>query len=375
MDGSARSAGAAPQGRRARRLVAAVALAAAALLAAAPAALACEDVATQQALAGWGDDSGYADVPGGAFEKKLIWSAAGGPEIVGAVAPTAARGSKTAVRLRGGDSITSPAFCVDRLFTHVRFAATALQAGADLTLDALWVDDGGRSRSATLGRADDRDFGAWGLSSLLRLKKALPDHGSVHDVRLRLAVAAGSATWLVDDVRVAVLPSSSCPDIKTRRVFGPWGDESDYVQLDGGSFEKLTWSADGSPQIVEERNPFEVGGGSRAVRLSAGDSITSPEMCIDRNYPHLRFVVRAVVPGSTLRVDVLWIGDDGKPYSVELDSEEGDSTQWKLSQLVRMTRALPSYEAVRAVRLRFSVEGKSAACLVDDVFVDPMKRG
>jgi len=169
----------------------------------------------------------------------------------------------------------------------------------------------------------------------------------------------------------------ACPDVESSPAFARWGDTAEYVAVPGGAFENaLTWPATGTPALVEEVNPFGVGGVSTtAVRLQRGDSITSPSMCITRHYPHLRFVLRSADPDSHLKMHVLWTDDQGKRKETHLeDFDKNKFRDWGLSRNVKLKSALPKGEAVRDIQLRFSVEDKPGSWLIDDVYIDPYRR-
>ena len=122
--------------------------------------------------------------------------------------------------------------------------------------------------------------------------------------------------------------SDACPDVETFRPFSQWGDESDYVEIPGGSFDDETlWSASGTAGVVEADNPFQIGGtGTGAALLNGGDSITSPSICIDRRYPHLRFLARAAHGKAKLKTVVTWVDEKGNDKETLLDDH--DSKQY-----------------------------------------------
>ncbi len=385
--------------RAGRQLLTASTLALVGLACAAPLAQACEDADTAPSFASWGDGALYAEVPGGSFEEGLTWSSSGAPGLMTVSDdPSTGAGTDTsAVMLGPGDAITSPRFCVDRLHTHLKFVARALEPGANLVFEVLW--HGGRqddeehtTRPVTLSPRASA-FADWSLSDEVALEGVLPRDVDVTDVQLRFSISSRSraGAWLIDDVKIAVLPTPACPDRPSRRAFEPWGDVSDYIDVPGGAFEdELTWSASGAPSLVAEDNPFEVSGGRTAARLQEGDTITSPPICITKHYPHIRFAARAATAGASLSPYVLWTEHDDRTRRVWLDSQSDRFyREWRLSGKIPLRRALPGYKQVREVRLGFSVAAASddddddddasragpPAWLIDDVFVDPMKRG
>lgn len=363
--------------RSGRRALSRAVVALSAVLAFAPTALACPPPLTSQAFRSSGDGGQYAPIPGGSFEEGLTWSATGAPALVSESQPSEGASAR-AVALHGGDSITSPAVCIDRYSTYVRFTLRADESDSKLKLAVLWTGDDGTPRRTVLDDHDAKQYRAWGLSRIVNLKDAVPKGDAVRDIRLRFSVDGASPAWLVSNVQISYAPPRVCPEVGTTRAFGPWGDDADYAEMPGGSFEDgLTWTQTGSPELVAAGNPLEVNGvSSTAVLLRAADSITSPSICIDETYPTLRFVLRGMDPSSKLKLDVLWTGENGRPEQTRLDDHDAKQYgAWGLSRIVRLRDAVPRGEAVRDIRLRFSVKGATGAWLLDDVYIDPFRRG
>jgi hypothetical protein len=173
-------------------------------------------------------------------------------------------------------------------------------------------------------------------------------------------------------------PPAACPGVETFRPFSPWGDERDYAAIPGGSFDDdVAWSGSGTASVVAADNPFQLGSaGTRAALLNSGDSFTSPSICIDRSYPLLRFVARAVAGPARLGVAITWVDARGNARQTMLDGHDAKRYQsWGVSRAVRLRDALPRREEIRDVHVRFFVDGKAGAWLIDDVFIDPYKRG
>ena len=171
--------------------------------------------------------------------------------------------------------------------------------------------------------------------------------------------------------------SAACPELPVYQRFAPWGDDAYYEEVPGGSFdEALSWTAVGAPELVENAHPLD---GSSAVRLRGGESITSPVLCVSKLHPHLRFLARAADGKSRLKIEVLWSDQDGrherKPLSVAQEHAKHYQS-WTPTSDVGLKKVLPKgLEDVRDIQLRFSVREESGDWLVDDVFVDPFKRG
>ncbi len=357
------------------RSIAASAIELALVLVLAPSALACGEPTTPAALDAWGDDAAYRTLPGGTFDGELTWAATGGAAVVAEQDPVATGAGSVA--LRSGDSITSPAVCVSRQEPYLRFAVRSLGGGSKLKLRAIWTGEDGEPKEAALDSHESKRYPEWSLSRVVKLDDAVPKDGAVRGVRLRFTVDGKSGSWLVDDVSLASFVRGACPNVPTSAVFEDWGDISAYVAVPGGAFEDaLIWSLEGTPVLVEERHPFEIGdAGETAVKLQSGDAIVSPKICVDHNYPHLRFVTRAHEGDAKLKLDVLWTDANGTRKTTRLEDHDGNAYRaWGLSRMVSLDKLLPKGEDARDIRLRFVVEGKTGTWLIDDVYVDPFKR-
>jgi hypothetical protein len=173
----------------------------------------------------------------------------------------------------------------------------------------------------------------------------------------------------------------ACAEEEVAPVFAPWGDTSDYAAAPGGLFEgSLDWTSTGSPELVPDANPFaQSAEDTTSVALGEGDAITSPLICLTRWHPHMRFAARWSGRKARLDLDVLWTDDKGKLKSVSLaDSDPNQFPAWALSKRVMFKRVLPRDEVIRTVQLRFRVRDdgdETSSWLVDNVFVDPVKKG
>ncbi len=340
-------------------------------------ALACPVPETSRAFSPAGDDTEYAAVPGGSFQHGLTWSVTGNPSVVAAATPLADDGAS--VRLQPGDSVTSPSFCIDRFYRFVRLGARATDTDAKLQAVALWTGDDGKPKQTPLDDLDANRYRTWGPSHGLRLRGVVPKDGGVRDIRLRFTAEGGRAGgWLLDDVHLAYRPPQTCSIDTATQAFASWGDDALYVGVPGGSFEDgLTWVSTGSPGVVAADNPLAVGGtpSQAAVQLGSGDSITSPVICLDRYTPTVRFAAHAADSASTLKLTVLWTDPDGNARQTLLAGLDAKrQPAWAPSRILDLKDAVPADDAVRNVRLRFSISGLSGTWLLDDVYVDPFRR-
>ncbi len=343
-------------------------------------AAACADSDVAPVFNPWGDDASYAPVPGGTFEGDAAWQTTGDALPVPESDPYSVGGpSRTSLRLGREATATSPSFCINNYAPMLRFVAQAPEPGSHLKVTAIWATDDGKVRDADIADLDGKRFSSSTLVSPLAFRSAVPKDVMSREVTLHFEADGGSGAWLLDDVYVSNTPAPACEEVNASQVFLPWGDSDYYAGVPGGDFEgSLSWLTEGSPELIAEGSPFEVGGetSSSAVLINEGDSITSPPMCINRFFPHVRFTARSTNGNaSRLKVLALWTDSKGKPKVTKLDDQHDDEyTRWEISEKVHLRGALPKDERIHDLQLRFQIDGKSTSWLIDDVYIDPYKR-
>jgi hypothetical protein len=166
---------------------------------------------------------------------------------------------------------------------------------------------------------------------------------------------------------------ADCDDQVLEHPFAPWADNAAYTLVPDGDLTggAAGWQLDGA-DVVDENEPWYVHGGDTpaAVRLDGGESATTPPMCVTLLHPTMRFFVRNTggILG-TLTVEV--VPDDGLalPVGVVLGLVQGD--EWSPSLPQPVVANLIDGE----VRFRFTAGGLGSSWVIDDVYVDPYKKG
>jgi hypothetical protein len=192
---------------------------------------------------------------------------------------------------------------------------------------------------------------------------------------LRLLVA--SVALLLPFVGAAVAQADEaapCPERVIVQPFGAWGDLADYFLAPDGDFSAggSGWALDGA-EVVADNEPFLAHEAAAAVRLDGGASATSPEICVGIDDPTMRFFARSAGgPSGKLGVDVLYTDADGEPQQLRIGTVTADAAgEWG------PVAALPITANAYAARVafRFTALGAGSEWLVDDVYVDPYRKG
>ena len=167
--------------------------------------------------------------------------------------------------------------------------------------------------------------------------------------------------------------AGGCPDQPLDRTFRPWLDPAWYAQAPNGGFESGAsgWSLQRGAAVVDGNEPFHVGGSGDAssLALPPGGSATTAPVCIGVEHPTLRFFARNTGdPLSVLTVSVVVRGHTLPVGLVTARSE------WAPTPVVPVVVNLLSLLGDQQVAFRFSA-GNGGEWTIDDVYVDPYKKG
>ena len=188
-------------------------------------------------------------------------------------------------------------------------------------------------------------------------------------VTVLLAPLAGAAAAQADDV-------ARCQGRVIEQPFTAWEDPADYFLAPDGDFSGggAGWDLAGAT-LVEDNEPWNVHGSetSAAVRLESGASATSPLICVGLDDPTMRFFARSTgdMPG-TLDVEVLYSDGDGNEQALTIGTIAGDGVlEW--TPVTPLAIVANTYEMT--VAFRFTAYGEGSSWLIDDVYVDPYRKG
>jgi hypothetical protein len=159
-----------------------------------------------------------------------------------------------------------------------------------------------------------------------------------------------------------------CDGQALERPFLPWLDPAHYVLVPDGDFSggAAGWRLSGA-DVVDDNEPWYVhgDGAPAALRLRSGDSATSAPMCVSVLHPTIRFFARG---SGSLKVEV--VRDDGTavPIGAILGLLHGG---WAPSLPLPVVANLIDDE----VAFRFTAVGHGSSWGIDDVYVDPYRKG
>jgi hypothetical protein len=178
-----------------------------------------------------------------------------------------------------------------------------------------------------------------------------------------------------DEVEKDTAPAAErCSRDGFSRIFLAYRDRSLYALAPGGDFETAAegWTLDPGATVVDESSPILLGAalGGSSLELAPGAAATTPPICVERGFRHMRFVARSAGTGrAAVRVDVLHRSDRVKRRA-RIGVREG----WRVTRKVSLSQGQFRVRKGHAttVRLRFTALGGPVR--VDDVYVDPRFR-
>jgi hypothetical protein len=180
---------------------------------------------------------------------------------------------------------------------------------------------------------------------------------------------------------VLVRTAVSCDSYQFELPFVPWGDPASYVLAPNGGVERRAsgWTLTGEAEPVSGNESYYVHRrtDSKSLSLPAGSSATTRAMCAGIFHPTLRFFARNRGEAtSTLQVEVLFEDAKGKVQSLQIGLVTA-SIRWEptlpLPVVANLLPLLPGDHT--AIAFRFSPLDDTGDWRIDDVYLDPYRRG
>jgi hypothetical protein len=194
------------------------------------------------------------------------------------------------------------------------------------------------------------------------------------------AEEGSGSTGDVVDTTTAVTTAASirtCDHPLIENPFAGIGDLRDYVLAPGAAFEDSTmpgWTLTRGAQVVAGNEPYYFHGEGDQSSLGLPDKAqaTSPTMCVDLNYPTMRFVGKQARKGDeSLKIEVLYPEARDPKWTKVADLKAAAKDGWQVSRDVNIKPELGGTSVGgRDVVLRFTSSGDWQ---IDDVYVDPRR--
>jgi hypothetical protein len=186
------------------------------------------------------------------------------------------------------------------------------------------------------------------------------------------AAVTNEATSGQVEVAQTAATTLSCQEPVIVNPFIGWGDYRDYVLAPYGDFENLAlpgWTLEGGATALRNSS------GQGILRMPSGSRATSPAMCVDLNYPTMRYFVRDVADDkSRLSTQVMYVDHETAyaPYTVaKLDPRPS----WSLTEDIAIDPQRGGVDpGWRRVAFRLIAPKDVADIRVDDIYVDPRMR-
>ena len=198
-----------------------------------------------------------------------------------------------------------------------------------------------------------------------------------------LGLLAFTGTASAKEAHTTSESRATCVAPLIEQPFLSFDDERDYVLAPGGSFEDSSpagWSLEGGAVVAAGNEPFNLRGLSdnNSLVLPAGASATSPTMCVDLNWPTLRFVASQTgEKDAELEVEVLYPEADEKHATwhgaKKFKAKRKDG--WRLTEDVKLSPDRGGkFAGGRPVALRFTNTSDQGSWQIDNVYIDPRCR-
>jgi hypothetical protein len=198
-----------------------------------------------------------------------------------------------------------------------------------------------------------------------------------------LVFFAFAATASAKEANTTSESRATCLTPLIEQPFLSFKDERHYVLAPGGSFEDSSlagWSLEGGAGVVAGNEPFNLRGLSdnNSLALPAGASATSSTMCVDLNWPTLRFVASQTgEKDAELKVEVLYPEAEEKHATwhgaKKFKAKRRDG--WRLTEDVKLSPDRGGkFAGGRPIALRFTNTSDQGSWQIDNVYVDPKCR-
>jgi hypothetical protein len=166
----------------------------------------------------------------------------------------------------------------------------------------------------------------------------------------------------------------ACTSRTLSQPFTLWGDTNNYFPVTSGTFESGTsgWSIGSGVSRVAENEPWRVAGGSSSLKIPAGSSASTAEMCLTAEEDSARFFYKSPGSGQFLQVTIKATNTvQHITYMTSFTLQTGGLTGWQLSPRIPLPDVRGTTGTENVV-ITLAPNG-TAPWQIDDVFVDPSR--
>jgi hypothetical protein len=173
--------------------------------------------------------------------------------------------------------------------------------------------------------------------------------------------------------RAEITDTSECLESPLSQHFLPFRDYNWYAQVAGQDQTGFTgegWTLSNGAQIVSTTDAK--GQALQALELPTGAKAVSPTICVTRDFPTGRMMVRALTGDQDLFFYVSYAGTKTWTAPKSTDKFRGSGNAWDLSDPINLQPS--SISGWQLVKFTLVAGGKNDRSQVYDFWVDPFAR-
>jgi hypothetical protein len=191
---------------------------------------------------------------------------------------------------------------------------------------------------------------------------------------LALLAAVTLSAALAGAARAEITSTSECVESALSQHFQPFGDYNWYAPVagqDATGFNGEGWTLLSGAEVVSTTDAN--GQPIQALELPAGAKAVSPTICVTRDFPTGRMMVRELAGAQDIQFYVSYAGTKTATAPKNTDKFHGSGSAWDLSDPINLQPS--SASGWQLVRFGLVASGKSnSRSQVYDFWVDPFAR-